>query len=140
MGASALHSEVTRRMDCPRCEIELMPVENESGSFSCCPECSGIWTDVSELNRLLLRHNLPVLEKLGGHVNQDDSLGMCPDCQIELVTIEGGERRSMAYDTCEHCGGIFVDTDSEETLETFEQAVEAIIGFYRRFQNKPQGK
>ncbi|MDR0966479.1 MAG: zf-TFIIB domain-containing protein [Myxococcales bacterium] len=127
-------------MDCPRCEAELVAVENEKGSLSCCPECSGVWTDVSELNRLLLRHNLPVLEKLGGQVNPDDSLGLCPDCQIDLVAIEGGEKRSMAYDTCEHCGGIFVDTEGEAAFETFDEAVEAIIGFYRRFKPETAGK
>lgn len=120
-------------MDCPRCAIEMVPVEDDNGSLLCCPECCGVWTDVSELNRILLHHNLPVLEKLGGRVDPDDSIGVCPDCQLDLVTIEGGEHRSMAYDTCENCGGVFVDSDLEAPVENYGDLVDAIVEFYRAF-------
>jgi Zn-finger nucleic acid-binding protein len=72
------------------------------------------------------------LESLGGHPNVDESVGQCPECQVDLVAVEGGERRSMHYDTCEVCGGIFLETDTEGA--DAKEAVEAIVDFYRRFR------
>jgi len=53
-------------MDCPKDGVELETVEDEHVSFKRCAECGGIWMDVADLNRIILRHNLTGLEKLGG--------------------------------------------------------------------------
>lgn len=118
-------------MDCPRCAVEMVQLEGEGSSMARCPECTGLWLDIAEVNRLLLRHNLPGLESIGGHPNPDEVTGTCPECQIDLVAVEGGEKRSMVYETCEICGGIFID--DIETEESIETAIEAIVDFYRRF-------
>jgi hypothetical protein len=47
------------------------------------------------------------------------------------VAVEGGERRSLRYETCEICGGIFLESVSEESDPT--AAVSSIVDFYRRF-------
>ena len=118
-------------MDCPRCEVELVQLEGEGTAMSRCPECAGLWIDLAELNRLLLRHNLPGLDSLGGRANVDESSGLCPECQVDLMTVEGGERRSMVYETCEVCGGIFLDSDTES--EEVPELIASIVDFYRRF-------
>ncbi len=118
-------------MDCPRCEVELVQLEGDDSNLSRCPECAGLWLDIAELNRILLRHNMPGLESLGGRPNIDESSGQCPECQVDLVAVEGGERRSMRYETCEVCGGIFIDSDTERP--DIAEAVNAIVDFYRRF-------
>ena len=119
-------------MDCPRCVVELVPLEGDDSTMARCPECAGLWVDLAEVNRILLRHNMPGLESLGGHPNVDESVGKCPDCEVDLVAVEGGERRSVRYDACELCGGIFVETETE--AEDLEAAKEAVVAFYRRFQ------
>ncbi len=119
-------------MDCPRCAVEMVQLEGEDTNLSRCPECAGVWLDIAEVNRLLLRHNMPGLESLGGHPNVDESVGQCPECQVDLVAVEGGEHRSMHYDTCEVCGGIFLETEAE--AEGAKEAINAIIDFYRRFR------
>lgn len=121
-------------MDCPQCEVEMVLLEGEDGSMSRCPDCGGLWVDIADLNRILLRHNLPGLESLGGRVNQEEeSAGICPEDQAPLIVVEGGERHALSYETCEVCGGIFLlpDTDADDAKAN----VEAVVAFYRRFGN-----
>jgi len=119
-------------MDCPRCAVEMAQLEGEGTNLSRCPECAGVWLDIAEVNRLLLRHNMPGLESLGGFPNVDESVGTCPDCQVDLVAVEGGEHRAMHYDTCEVCGGIFLETETDS--ETIKDATDGIVAFYNRFR------
>jgi len=123
-------------MDCPQCAVEMVQLDGDDSNMNRCPECAGLWLDISEVNRLLLRHNMPGLESLGGYPNVDESVGHCPECQVDLVAVEGGERRSVHYDTCEVCGGIFLETDAEG--ETVKDAIAGIVAFYRRF-HQPKG-
>jgi Zn-finger nucleic acid-binding protein len=64
---------------------------------------------------------------------------MCPACQVDLVAVEGGEKRSLHYDTCESCGGIWVegpDVDEIPETLTYKEAVQEIVDFYRKFRKK----
>jgi Zn-finger nucleic acid-binding protein len=121
-------------MNCPRCEVELVQLEGEDVTLARCPDCAGLWLDVAELNRLLLRHNMPGLESLGGRANPDLSSGPCPDCEVDLFTVEGGERRLMHYESCEICGGIFMDSDTES--DSAKEAMASIVEFFRRYGQK----
>ncbi len=121
-------------MDCPKCSVELVQHDDDQVSLQRCGQCGGIWIDVADLNRVLLRHNLSGLEKLGGKPNLDEIAGQCPQCQIDLVVVEGGPRRALRYDTCESCGGIWL----EQGLgggETSEAMVAGIVAFYKRFSS-----
>lgn len=121
-------------MDCPRCEIELLPLDADGVALARCPECAGVWVELDALNRLLLRANMPGLESLGGRANPDDSLGLCPECKVDLLAVEGGKQRDVCYDTCEVCGGIFVDTDTE--TEEPRESAKAIVSFFKEFAPK----
>ena len=111
----------------------MVPLESGDGSLARCPECGGLWLDVADLNRILLRHNLPGLESLGGRVNAEESTGVCPEDQVDLVAVEGGERHALRYETCEVCGGIFLEPDTESG--DAKENVESVVDFYRRFGN-----
>ena len=119
-------------MDCPKCNVELLAEEDDQVSLQRCAQCGGIWLDVADLNRVLLRHNLPGLEKLGGHANLEELAGQCPQCQVDLVAIEGGPKRTLRYDTCESCGGIWLSQglDDEASLKAM---VDGMVDFYKRF-------
>lgn len=126
-------------MDCPRCTVEMAEIQQGESTLQRCPDCGGMWVDVADLNRLLLHANLPALSALGGYVNPDEIAGMCPACNVDLVAIEGGDKRSLHYDTCESCGGIWVEgPDQDEIRETltFKEAAEEIVAFYRKFRKK----
>ena len=96
-------------MDCPRCNVEMSEITRDEGTLQRCADCGGLWVDVTDLNKILLHANLPALSALGGFVNADEITGMCPACNVDMVVVEGGEKRSVSYDTCESCGGIWVD-------------------------------
>ena len=119
-------------MDCPGCSVELVQLPGDDSTISRCPECAGLWLDIAEVNRILLHHNMPGLESLGGRANVDAPSGPCPECQVDLVVVENGDRRNLvAYDTCEVCGGIFLETDSPTA--DLPTATKSIVEFYRRF-------
>ena len=126
-------------MDCPRCNVEMSETTNEETTLQRCSECGGLWIDSGDLNRLLLHANLPALPALGGYVNPDEIAGMCPACNVDLVAVEGGEKRALHYDTCASCGGIWIEgPDEGEVPESIDwkAAEEEIVAFYRRFRKK----
>ena len=126
-------------MDCPRCAVELTEISHDDRAIHRCAECGGLWVDVADLNKILLHANLPALSALGGFANPDEIAGMCPACQVDLVAVEGGEKRSLHYDTCESCGGIFLegpDADEVPAEMDWKGAEGDIVGFFRKFAKK----
>lgn len=127
-------------MDCPRCTVEMAEVPGDDSTMHRCGDCGGLWVDVADLNRFLLHANLPALSGIGGQVNPDEMAGQCPACNVDLVVVEGGEKRALHYDTCESCGGIWLEgpDDDEEVPESMDwkTAQASIVGFYKRFAKK----
>ncbi len=125
-------------MDCPQCSTEMTEVTGDDNTLQRCGECAGLFIDSSDLNRILLHHNLPALAALGGRVNVDEIAGMCPSCNVDFVVVEGGERHSMNYDTCESCGGIWIENDGDDVPEAmdYKQVVASVVKFYQRFRTK----
>ncbi len=101
-----------------------------------CGECGGLWIDVSDLNRVLLHHNLPGLESLGGKVDAEALTGQCPECLVDLVRITGGERNHpLSYDTCESCGGTFLESEFADATDS-KVAFQEIVDFFKAFSAK----
>jgi Zn-finger nucleic acid-binding protein len=126
-------------MDCPQCSVEIAELAHDSGALHRCPECGGLWIDPADLNKVLLHANLPALPALGGFVNADEMTGMCPACNVDLVVVEGGERRTVTYDTCESCGGIWIEGPDEDEIPesiTWDVATKQLVGFFRRFAKR----
>ncbi len=121
-------------MDCPRCSVEMAELKSDDLVLNRCAQCGGLWGDVADVNRLLLHNNMPALQSLGGRVNPDAAEGQCPDCHVDLLAVEGGDRRSLRYDTCESCGGIFFQVEGE--VEGVDAATAFIVDFYKRFRVK----
>lgn len=123
-------------MDCPRCNVEMAELEGDDTTLRKCGECGGLWIDIADLNRVLLHNGLPGLESLGGKINIDALPGQCPECQVDLVTIEGGDRHHpLNYDTCESCGGIFIESEFKEVSDA-QSAFNDIVAFFKRFSAK----
>lgn len=126
-------------MDCPRCSVEMSEITRDDGSLQRCAECGGLWVDVTDLNKILLHGNLPALSALGGYANPEEMSGMCPACSVDLVVVEGGEKRSVSYETCESCGGIWVDGDEDDEPAAeldWKGASAQIVAFFKRFAKK----
>jgi Zn-finger nucleic acid-binding protein len=116
----------------------MSEITREDGTLQRCAECGGLWVDVTDLNKILLHGNLPALSTLGGFAKGDEISGMCPVCNVDLVVVEGGEKRSVSYETCESCGGIWVDGDEDEPAAELDWkgASAQIVQFFRRFAKK----
>jgi Zn-finger nucleic acid-binding protein len=122
-------------MVCPGCAAEMVSLTEEDQTLGKCAECGGLWVDVSDLNRLLLHSNLPGLETLGGKVNPDADCGQCPTCLIDLMRVEGGSRAEpMGFDTCETCGGIFLESDVKDVTD-FKTGQAEVVAFFRKFRD-----
>ena len=122
-------------MDCPGCSVEMAVLEGDQ-TLHKCGECGGLWLDVADLNRLLLHNNLPGLETLGGKLNTEALTGQCHECKVDLVSVDGGDRNHpLHYDTCEACGGIFLESEFEDATD-HKIAIREIIDFFQRFSGK----
>jgi Zn-finger nucleic acid-binding protein len=123
-------------MDCPRCSVELAAITHEDSAVNRCAECGGLWVDGTDLNKILLHNNLPAITAIGGQVNVDELTGMCPACTVDMVVVEGGEKQALHYDTCEACGGIWIEgMDVEEVPATasWKEASLELAGFFKDF-------
>ena len=100
-----------------------------------CGDCGGLWMDLADLNRDLLHHNLPGLESLGGRVDSEALTGQCSDCQVDLVRVAGGGRQHpLHYDTCESCGGIFLESEFKDAPDA-PQALKEVVDFFKLFRD-----
>ena len=129
-------------MDCPRCSVEMSEITREDGALQRCGECGGLWVEPADLNKILLHANLPALSSIPGFVNAEELSGLCPACNVDLVVVDNAAKRATdAYDTCEACGGIWVDGDEEEPAAEVDarKAEGEIVTFFRRFTSvKPK--
>ena len=120
-------------MDCPSCSVEMADLEGDETKLWKCGDCGGLWINVADLNRVLLHNNLPGLESLGGKLQPDAPTGQCPECKVDLVSVEGGGRQHhLHYDTCESCGGTFLESEFKDASNT-KAAFSEIVEFFQRF-------
>ncbi len=128
--------EQNQRMDCPGCNVEMTNIDGDETTLRKCANCGGLWIDVADLNRVLLHNNLPGLESLGGKVDAEALTGQCPDCHVDLVSVVGGDRRHpQSYDTCESCGGIFLESEFKDATN-INVANQEIVDFFIRFSGR----
>lgn len=127
-------------MDCPSCDVEMVDLVGDDHPLRKCGECGGLWIDVSDLNRVLLHNNSVGLESLGGKVKPEADSGQCRECLVDLVRVEGGDRHHpMGYDTCESCGGVFLESEFKDAKD-FKQAQQEIVAFFKAFSNTKKKK
>lgn len=114
----------------------MASLEGEVMALQKCGDCGGLWIDVADLNRVLVHNNLPGIENLGGRVDTQALTGQCPECQVGLVRVDGGERsHRLHYDSCESCGGTFLESEFKDAVNG-TMALEEIVDFFRAFSTK----
>jgi Zn-finger nucleic acid-binding protein len=123
-------------MDCPRDNTEMAELsDGEERVLFRCAECGGLWLDVADLNRILLHAGLPTLEAMGGRANPEEDAGECPVDNVGLLAVESAHKRNpLVYETCESCGGIWLESaDFPNEGETAEELTKGIVDFYKEF-------
>jgi Zn-finger nucleic acid-binding protein len=130
-------------MDCPRDNTEMSELsDGEDRVLFRCSECGGLWLDVADLNRILLHAGLPTLEAMGGRANPEEDAGECPVDNVGLLAVQSQHKRNpLTYETCESCGGIWLESgDFSEEGDSAEDITKGIVDFYRDFSvNISQG-
>lgn len=121
-------------MDCPRCNAEMALREGAEFSLQRCAECGGVWLDVADLNRILIHHGLPVLDRMGGKANLEELAGTCPDCNVDLTVIEGSDKSGLFYESCESCGGIWLELDEELDDADIKGIEEGLVDYFRHYK------
>ena len=123
-------------MDCPRDNVEMAELtDGENRLLFRCAECGGLWLDVADLNRILLHSGLPTLEAMGGRANPDEDAGECPVDHVGLLAVESAHKRNpLVYETCESCGGIWLESaDFADDGDSAQELTKGIVEFYREF-------
>jgi Zn-finger nucleic acid-binding protein len=93
-------------MNCPGCNVEMTDLEGDETTLRKCGDCGGLWIDVSDLNR------------------------------VDLVRITGGDRNHpLSYDTCESCGGTFLESEFQDATDA-KVAFQEIVDFFKSFAAK----
>ncbi len=103
-----------RERTCPVCTVALVPQTHLGVTLDVCPTCAGIWFDADELTRLrqidptvLPRIDLqyqPVVERFDPPWER-----LCPVCRVPLSRYNYLYTSNIQLDTCDQCGGIWVD-------------------------------
>ena len=64
----------------------------------------------------------------------------CPDCLVDLLPVIGGDKANpMSYDTCESCGGVFLEDRFKDAADA-KDAEKGIVEFFRGFSGKAKKK
>ena len=129
-------------MDCPRDDVEMTELtEGEERFLFHCKECGGLWLDAADLNRILLHAGLQTLEGMGGRANPDTDAGECPVDNVGLLAVESQHKRDpLVYETCESCGGIWLESDDFDTDgDSAKEMIAGIVGFFREFSSRQAG-
>ncbi len=106
---------------CPVCQIELKPEVHYGVTIDVCPACAGIWFDADELTRLktIDEQILPRLDTL----YQPEVVAydppwerLCPVCRYALRPYHYLYSSNIELDTCDQCGGVWVDNSELEKM------------------------
>ncbi|MFN7016976.1 MAG: zf-TFIIB domain-containing protein [Fimbriimonadales bacterium] len=115
---------------CPVCQIELKPQVHLGVTIDVCPACAGIWFDEGELTRLnqLDDEILPRIDSLyQPQVTSYDPPWerLCPNCREPLRSYNYLYTSNIRLDTCERCGGVWVDNGELEVMHRVLQDARA---------------
>lgn len=124
-------------MDCPKCigklsrttvklnevyRSKLLSGEGltEEIELDQCFVCNGVWFDAGELEKYLAEKvtiiNSPSIgPKL--RKEQDEKIGKCPRCGIDMIKKEAPKDPSVTIDFCEQCKGVWLDNTEIDRLE-----------------------
>ncbi len=123
-------------MECPRDSVDMAELtDGEDRVFYRCTECGGLWLDVADLNRILLHAGLQTLESMGGRADPEEEAGECPVDAVDLLAVVSLHKRNpLLYETCESCGGIWLESgDFPGEGDTPLELTEGIVDFFREY-------
>lgn len=114
---------------CPDCRRKSLSQVVVSGvELDSCESCKGLWFDTTELARVMDRRPfLPLLNS--AECVPLDQKPVCPDCSVELASIEYGYNSGILVSKCDSCRGAWVRPGRlRQLLEFLRQSDQPTIG------------
>ncbi|MBW4699743.1 MAG: zf-TFIIB domain-containing protein [Aphanocapsa lilacina HA4352-LM1] len=98
-------------MQCPRCtDYELKTVKSDDIEVDQCPNCLGIWFDVSEMTALVEKQNLDGIKLSGKPGGMRTIVPLnCPRDGTLMDMVNDVKAADIQMDVCPTCGGRWLD-------------------------------
>lgn len=121
-------------MRCPKCKSNMQVVEYEGVRVDRCMDCSGLWFDSLEHERLRTVEGSEAIDignrKVGRKYNAIGSIA-CPVCEQPLTKMVDREQQHLWYEACPSCRGVFFDAG-----EFRDYKEKTILDFFRSMLTK----
>ena len=124
-------------MKCIKCDSgTLKAVQVDNIEVDECDNCSGIWFDAGELEKILKKNDISELKnKIDNNQGHDELEAYCPRCGdiSKLIRIKSLSNPDLHIDTCLLCYGQWLDGGELERLK------KADINFSERLEEFLRG-
>lgn len=111
-------------MKCPSCGNLMIVVEHEHIELDYCPDCSGVWFDVGELDLLLdamdLRGSMLSIDSIltSPEARTGEKARKCPICAKRMKKATVGHEPEVLIDACSRGDGLWFDSGEVGQLIT----------------------
>lgn len=120
-------------MKCAKCEGVLQKVNLGEVEVDQCPECSGIWFDFGELDRILEEDDISKLrDNIDNSAAEDVLRSACPACggAGKMIQCASLQVHGLHIDTCKVCYGQWLDGGELEKLKQ-KGILESVAAFFK---------
>lgn len=132
-------------MNCPKCLGHMATVAFRDIYVDHCPQCGGLFFDVTELERLLGMHGAESIDTSSVPVNDElDQTAQiyCPRClqrgmRVRMVTLVDADQPDVRFERCPDCAGSWLDAGEFNQLKNHAMA-EFIKGLQSEAQDARQ--
>lgn len=121
-----------RAMNCPKCGAMMDRVKFGTVEVDRCDMCRGLWFDALEaglLRRLAGAEEIDIGDARVGKAFDPQSPLTCPKCKGPMIRMIDLENRSVHYEGCTVCGGVFFDAGEFRSIVKDESAP---VAFFKR--------
>jgi Zn-finger nucleic acid-binding protein len=120
-------------MKCVKCSGSLESVRVGSVPVDRCDHCQGIWFDRRELRNVLDAYrdgeSIPMSVPSPESKRHEHKGGSCPRCNVPLARAETLAVEGLHWDTCDKCGGAWLD-GGELTIIAADPDAAAAAAFF----------
>ncbi len=109
-------------MKCAKCSHKMETFEVDGIEIDKCPECSGIWCDQGEYEKLLITTDIrKLLSKVDKNKGHNEKKAPCPRCSGKEKMVQvPSVNPDIKIDKCTKCNGIWLDGGEFEVLQIDE--------------------
>lgn len=134
-------------MQCPKCNVPLVPAVRHKVNVNLCPSCHGMWLDAQELDQLENEaFDLGEDEKGTLVYSPTPTSAKCPQCGTAMQRFNY-HAYALELDFCPHQHGYWLDADEDERVlqlmkkeeKDFNRSVRADMQWARTLQHLRSG-